>query len=477
MKKYTLIILGSILFSLSGCNNWLDVELDNKVEDAKLFSSAAGFEEALAGVYSNMSKNSMYGQRLTMEYVDLLAQYYGNNMQGSYEDWINYDYESSGSQSVISGIWNEFYSNIAQLNCILMWTDRNTSVLSETERNQIRGEALGLRAFLHFDLYRLFSPDVKRNPQAEGIPYNKEFGVSIPPMYTVEETVQLVINDLLEAEKCLENDPIVNVVPYEIKSETEQGMVVDQAAKDQADQYVARMNLYGVKAMLARAYQARGQYELAVEKAKEVIESGKFRLLDFGSIDQTEASVDLLFSDEHIFSLRNRDIRSYSERLHQERTSGKGGSEGVALPLSEGYYLYDGNNSDVRLARWIDTDELIKFIPDSANIYPQKMPVIKLAEMYLLIAECTYDTDPAGALEYINTFRKHRIRANTPWQYLTLDNIYEEMRREYIGEGQMWYVYKRNNLAVPNTESTPSNHAFVFPLPDSEIENGHRNER
>ena len=200
-------------------------------------------------------------------------------------------------------------------------------------------------------------------------------------------------------------------------------------------------------------------------------------MLDFGSIDQTEASVDLLFSDEHIFSLRNRDIRSYSERLHQERTSGKGGSEGVALPLSEGYYLYDGNNSDVRLARWIDTDELIKFIPDSANIYPQKMPVIKLAEMYLLIAECTYDTDPAGALEYINTFRKHRIRANTPWQYLTLDNIYEEMRREYIGEGQMWYVYKRNNLAVPNTESTPSNHAFVFPLPDSEIENGHRNER
>lgn len=66
-------------------------------------------------------------------------------------------------------------------------------------RNQIRGEALALRAFLHFDLYRLFSPDVKRSPKADGIPYNKEYGVSLPPMYSVEEVVQLVINDLKEA--------------------------------------------------------------------------------------------------------------------------------------------------------------------------------------------------------------------------------------------------------------------------------------
>lgn len=40
--------------------------------------------------------------------------------------------------------------------------------------------------------------------------------------------------------------------------------------------------------MLARVYQARGEFTKAVEKAKEIIHSGKFRLLEFSSIDQDE---------------------------------------------------------------------------------------------------------------------------------------------------------------------------------------------
>ena len=39
--KISLII--ALFFTLSACNNWLDIELDNKVEDSKLFSSPEGF--------------------------------------------------------------------------------------------------------------------------------------------------------------------------------------------------------------------------------------------------------------------------------------------------------------------------------------------------------------------------------------------------------------------------------------------------
>ena len=481
MKKYTLIILSGLLLAFTSCNNWLDVELDNKIEDTKLFTSASGFKEALAGVYSELSKSPLYGQRLSMEYMDILAGFYSYNaIRSTYEDWKDYDYESSASASVISGIWNGMYSNIAQVNCILYWADENASMLSEADRNQIRGEALGLRAYLHFDLYRMFSPDVKRQPKAEGIPYNKEFGVSIPPMYTAEECVQLVINDLLEAEQCLQNDPIEGVIPYEIRTVTDQGEIIDAAAKNEADQYVARINLYAVKAMLARAYQARGEYDKAIEKAQEVIDCGKFRLLDFTSIDQTESSVDLLFSDEHVFSLRNQDIDSYSKDLHRDIVSGSG-TQGTALPFSDTYSMYQGNNDDVRYSKWFDMNDFLKFIPDSANIYPKKMPMIKLSEMYLLIAECSFDTDKDKALECINTLRDHRVRSNTHWQYLEKENIFDEMRREYVGEGQMWYAYKRNHHALPGnnivSEIEPSDDIFVFPLPDAEIENGHRNER
>ena len=113
-----------LLFIFSSCTNWLDVQLDNKVDDSKLFSSAEGFKEALAGVYSNMSKRNLYGRTLTMEYVDVLAKYY-NASNNTYQYWNEYNYEYSSTKSVISGIWNNLYSNIAQLNCILMWTDKN----------------------------------------------------------------------------------------------------------------------------------------------------------------------------------------------------------------------------------------------------------------------------------------------------------------------------------------------------------------
>lgn len=100
---------------------------------------------------------------------------------------------------------------------------------------------------------------MSNEPQTDGIPYNKEFGVSLPPMYSVEETIQLIINDLKEAEQCLQNDPIEDVVPYEIRTTTDQGEVIDAAAKDAADQYIARINLYSVKALLGPRLSSPGR--------------------------------------------------------------------------------------------------------------------------------------------------------------------------------------------------------------------------
>lgn len=475
MKKIYVII--GLIISLTACNNWLDVELDNRVDDDKLFSTPEGFKEALAGIYSKMSKPDMYGAHLTMEYIDVLSQYYTTN--STYEYWVKYDYKNSDIQSILATVWNNLYSTISQANCILEWSDKNSGVLTEGMRNQVRGEALALRAFLHFDLYRLFAPDVKRAPKAEGIPYNKQFGVSLPPMYSTEETIQLIINDLLKAEEYLANDPIEDVVPYAIRTSTPQGDIIDKAAKDEADKYIARINLYAVKAMLARAYQARGEYAKAIEKSKEVIDSEKFRLLQASSIDQSEKMVDLIFSDEHIFSLRNKELGNYAQSLFREKSG-----IGTSLSMTGAYNLYQGNRDDFRYSKWYEDFDFVKYLPDSSNIYPQKIPLIKLSEMYLLIAECSYDTNPDEAREYVNLLRRSRIRGNQSgaldWMYMSRKDIFDEMKREYIGEGQMWYVYKRNNLDLPGGLTgiiEAGNHIFVFPLPDAEIESGNRNQR
>ena len=146
--KTRLFIMVCLLFSLTSCNKWLDVELENKVDEDKLFSTAEGFQEALAGVYSQMAGKSMYGQALTMEYVDLMGQYYSYNSVGTaYTYFKDFDYTNSGVKSTIASFWNNLYNCIASANNILNWADKNKGVLGETNRNQVRGEALALRAF------------------------------------------------------------------------------------------------------------------------------------------------------------------------------------------------------------------------------------------------------------------------------------------------------------------------------------------
>ncbi|MNU09264.1 hypothetical protein D3C72_2557270 [compost metagenome] len=56
----------------------------------------------------------------------------------------------------------------------------------------------------------------------------------------------------------------------------------------------------------------------------------------------------------------------------------------------------------------------------------------------------------------------------------------QEIKREFVGEGQLWYAYKRLNLGVPTSSGTvglipPSDRIFVFPIPLKEIETGNRN--
>jgi hypothetical protein len=121
----------------------------------------------------------------------------------------------------------------------------------------------------------------------------------------------------------------------------------------------------------------------------------------------------------------------------------------------------------------------MKYFYENTDAFPLKVPMIKLSEMYLIIAECSFESnDPETALEYLNLLRDRRIRNNMRLQYISQESILQEMRREYLGEGQMWYAFKRNYVPLPSDAPSgsvpPSDAIFVFPLPDAEIEDGRR---
>jgi len=193
------------------------------------------------------------------------------------------------------------------------------------------------------------------------------------------------------------------------------------------------------------------------------------------SLNTDEANKDLLFSDEHIFSLRGQNVKSDAEGVHKQIT----GTDGN-VQMASGYQsiLYLGDLEDYRL-NWYKSFYIIKYTSDNSERFFPKMPMIRLSEMYLIAAEGWMEDDPEHAAELLQTLKQARTKSIVNKQTVTEEMILLEMRKEFVGEGQLFYVYKRlNHDIIGNTSEDgvkASNRVFVLPLPEEEIEYGYRN--
>ena len=159
MKKTLLFILLP-LFTLTSCEDWFDITPKSELKADDFFETEQGMRDALIGIYATMADEKLYGGLMTMTYMDVLGQYYssiGNTLHSFYYAY-NYDYTNSTEEARKDGLWKALYNGIANANSLLEKMEANRSALPEGEYELIRGEALGLRAYLHFDLLRLFAP-------------------------------------------------------------------------------------------------------------------------------------------------------------------------------------------------------------------------------------------------------------------------------------------------------------------------------
>ena len=155
----------------ASCKKYLDVKPKSQVDETQLFSSAQGFREALNGVYTLCASTDLYGGNLTFgSYsvhsttggLDVLAQNY------QFQDVIsqkieNFDYTQPTFVATTTDIWDSGYRAIANCNYILAAIDGKKGLFAGNDYQLIKGEALTLRAYLHFDLLRMFAPTLRRN--------------------------------------------------------------------------------------------------------------------------------------------------------------------------------------------------------------------------------------------------------------------------------------------------------------------------
>lgn len=148
-------------------------------------------------------------------------------------------------------------------------------------------------------------------------------------------------------------------------------------------------------------------------------------------------------------------------------------------------WTYDANDKPIVRDRYMS---LKKFLDPRRQTIAQMSGirdayVIRLAEMYLIVAEAQMNSNPGEALEYLNVVRQ---RAALPGQEaamlatandLNIDFILDERAREFAGEQMRWFDLKRTNKLVQrvqqwNPDAAPNIQDFhkVRPIPQSQLD-------
>lgn len=478
MKKYLKNITGILACILIvSCNDYLDVQPEDKYLEEDVFSSEASIYAALNGIYSNMTSNNTYGGNLTLSTVDVLAQRY--KALSDRHKWYfvaTYDYTDAGTQNRFDNIWTDLYINILNINNFIAGLETYKGVLSSEKENLLKGEAIALRAMHHLDLLRLYGPIYSINAGDFAIPYNTEPKAKLSPVLTATEVMTKILEDLSTAEELLTNDSV-----------RESGAQAENEGDNYSKFRNLRLNYFAVKALLARANLYAGNTTEALAAAKAVINEATpfFPWVDDLAVISAGANPDRTFSTEVLFGIQNNNI--YNQ--HRDIFGSALDDNTILAPESSRLNndVFENNQHDIRFnSTWIlpsvggkQYKTFFKFadIEDKrVEYFPFRywQPLIRMTEMYYIAAET--EPDPTLALSYLNTVRLNRGLEELPLGVDISNEILKEYRREFYGEGQLFFYYKRNNFSsIPDgsLESGSINMTadqYVVPLPLSETD-------
>ena len=471
------ILLACISLFFLGCGNFLDINPESEVVNDDMFSTAEGVEDALYGVYMSMVKEDMYGGDMSVLFPEILAQNFLTD-EGYWIYLSRLDYSDVYARVSCKDMWIQSYLVISYLNNIIENLDQK-SVKDFKYYDLYRGEALGLRAAIHFDLLRLFAVHINstnENAKAEAIPYVTKYTFKVTPFSSVEEVYEKVITDLKEAEICLVEDKIL--MP-KIRKGGGKGFT---GARE------LHFNLYAAQAMLARVYWMKGDLTNAKKYADKVIQSEKFQFVD--QEDLATFMKRRISLSETIWGLYTTEISSFLYDMHMVKTL-------MTLP-SNWKLLYKNTEGpepgeDKRLSAWFlskentgnSKDICVKIMDESNDASEYSggayfgFSMIRIPEMYYIMAEALLEEgDKEHARDYLDAVVSARgmvkFADRDTGKDITLDDIMNERRKELFGEGQWWFCLKRLNrdIYVDALDATlkGSDRIYTLPLPTEELD-------
>lgn len=469
-----LAIVAALMFAgLSSCENFLNVRPKSQIPAGLHFERESGYKDQLTGVYTKMCTEALYGRNMTFGLMEVLSQNYDLDAGNVYRYAVNYNYTEANTRKIIDSMWTDTYNCIANLNIMLEHIDKaDKKIFSGNNYRLYKGEALGLRAFLHFDMLRIFAPSPASNASARGIPYLKEYAPKIVAHSTVAQALDLIIEDLEESAELLEVDSL-KTAPLN-----------EQYLFGKRRQF---FNYFAAQATLARVYMYKGDHENALRCARIIYDQGELggalMWTHFTSIETTyDYECNRAFTLDQVFQLK-KDKMDDMIKLYFTKTKK---IDWLLSPNAEKADLIfektsAGLGNDYRMDKGLvyeDRQYLRKFWQYEGGKFNNLFPLIRKTEAYYILAELLKTSDPQEAIAILNLVRSHRNLTTYPLpSTLTADEIqneiFKEYRKEFLGEGQLFFYYKRLNISkIEGAGVTANDAVYVLPLPNNELEFG-----
>lgn len=428
---------------LNSCDSFTEIDVpQSQLIGSVVFEDVSTATAALVNSYARLREEGMvtgtaFGLSHIMgNYADELS-FYGSNT--SFQSFNNHTIVPSNS--FVATLWNSSYSQLYDVNSIIEGLE-DANAIPQVEKDKLMGEALFLRAYIHFHLTNCFGE----------IPYittTNYLQNAIVSKNSTAEVNQYIVQDLEDAKTLL---------PLTYPSDER-----------------VRVSKNVAKAMLARQYLYLGNWEQAEVYATDVINSATYSWeLNTTNVFLKENPGIIWALHPGIAGLNTKDARTFVF------SSGPPIKPALSLDIVNSF-----EPNDTRKTNWTRTitngsqtwHHSYKYKKTLNTGTSQEYTILfRLAEMYLIRAEARAElSNTTDALLDLN---KVRNRAGIPNSLAsTREQIIEAIMQErkvelFTEQGHRWFDLKRTARAAavlspikPNWQNTQ----VVFPIPEAEL--------
>ncbi|WP_437917712.1 RagB/SusD family nutrient uptake outer membrane protein [Sphingobacterium sp. LRF_L2] len=479
-RKFYIIFYIILVLGTSSCSDKLDQLPISSTTTENFFSNANDFTQAVNGVYSNLKNYpSLLMWMGEMRSDNINALHDGNR------DWqgINDFDESIATTGYIGTAWSNDFNGVFNANTVLEALEAKGDLIKNDElKLRYEAEVRFLRAFFYFQLIRTFG----KVPYVDKV-LTADEAATIPRSAVVDIYDGLIIPDL---EFAAENLP---------------------ESYDAAD--VGRATQYAAKGILASVYLTRSgatygiegpglesnEYEKALPLLNEVL-NGPFSFVDdYASIFSynNENNEEVVFDIQFASGINGASFPShltpvafwtstYGSNLYG---NGQGQSNfDVTADLKASYDAAAA--TDIRKSFNIQLSYSRPFIKKyidytnrgtSRSDWPINFIVLRYTELLFLKAEAILLGNLGTQAEVDEIVNKVRARAGLEAiSNVSFDELLEEKRREFLGEGLRWNDLVRSGKAVSimnewlandgitTINPITANH-LIYPIPADEL--------